>query len=39
MDEKPRIPTKDEIHALPRWAKVAFLGRCVGRMLPIINKD
>ena len=39
MDEKPRIPTKDDIHALPRWAKVAFLGRCVERMLPIIKKD
>jgi len=39
MDEKPRIPTKDDIHALPRWAKVAFLGRCAERMLPIIKKD
>jgi hypothetical protein len=39
MDEKPRIPTKDDIHDLPRWAKVAFLGRCVERMLPIIKKD
>lgn len=39
MEEKPHMPTQAEIHALPRWAKVALLGRCVERMLPIIKKD
>ena len=39
MDEVPHMPTKEEIHSLPRWAKVALLGRCLERTPPIIKKD
>lgn len=39
MSDQPRIPTYDDIHALPRWAKVALVGRCVERAVPIIRHD
>lgn len=34
---EPQIPTKDEIAALPWWARVAFAARCARRVLPLFQ--
>jgi hypothetical protein len=32
-----RLPTEQEIAALPRWAQVAFAARCARRVLPVFK--
>ncbi len=37
MSEEPSILTREEIKQLPRWALVAFVARCVRRVLPLFK--
>lgn len=37
QENEPRIPTKEEIAELPRWAKVAFAARCARRVYPLFE--
>ncbi|AWM38874.1 hypothetical protein GobsT_28970 [Gemmata obscuriglobus] len=32
------VPSRQDIAALPRWARVAFAARCARRVLPVIKK-
>ena len=34
---KPLLPSRKELAALPRWARVAFAARCARRVLPIVR--
>ncbi|HLO39609.1 MAG TPA: hypothetical protein VK176_01200, partial [Phycisphaerales bacterium] len=35
--DEPKIPTEDEIAALPRGARVAFAARCARRVQPLFT--
>lgn len=35
MADEVKLPTKEEIAKLPRWARVAFAARCARRVLPL----
>ena len=35
MADETKFPTKEEIAALPKWARVAFAARCARRVVPL----
>jgi hypothetical protein len=37
MAEEVKLPTAEDIHRLPRWARVAFAARCARRALPLFR--
>lgn len=37
MADEANLPTKEEIAALPRWARVAFAARCARRVSPLFR--
>jgi hypothetical protein len=37
MADKVKLPTREEIKQLPRWARVAFAARCARRVLPLVK--
>lgn len=39
MAENMTIPTREEIEALPRWARIALAGRCARRILPLFKPN
>ncbi len=36
-DDEPRLPTREELQGLPRWARVAFAARCARRVQPLFK--
>ena len=37
MADEVKLPTKEEIAKLPRWARVAFAARCARRVVPLFK--
>lgn len=35
---EPKLPTREDIAKLPRWARVAFAARCARRALPLFKQ-
>src|SRR5688572_20696812 len=39
MADDVKLPTKEEIANLPRWARLAFAARCARRAFTLVNPD